>query len=171
MHNPMIVAGTVMALLLAGCDAADGTDTASPAASTPANVTTPTPADASAAVPSTLKAGPADIVRHYYALIGEHRYGEAWALWSDDGKASNETAEAFAASFADIRRYDAVVGDPGPIEGAAGSLYATVPVEVTGEKADGTPIHIKGNVTLRRVNDVPGSTAEQRQWHISGVPG
>lgn len=75
------------------------------------------------------------------------------------------------ASFAGVKRYTATVGAPGAVEGAAGSLYVIVPVAVTGEKADGAPIHIRGVVTLRRVNDVPGSTAEQRQWHISAAPG
>ena len=42
-----------------------------------------------------------------------------------------------------------------------------VPVVVYGRLKSGEPVHMKGPVTLRRVNDVPGSTAEQRRWHIS----
>ena len=46
-----------------------------------------------------------------------------------------------------------------------------VPVQVYGRLADGRPFNMLGPMTLRRVNDVPGSTAEQRRWHIaeSGV--
>lgn len=173
MHGWRMMAAGAIALLTVGCDGS-GDKAAKPpvpdsdqAKPRPA---APSPAPGGPAKPLT-QAGPADVVRHYYALIGDHRYAEARALWSDGGKASGQTAETFAASFADVKRYAATVGAPGTIEGAAGSLYVTVPVEVTGEKADGTPIHIQGDVTLRRVNDVPGSTAEQRQWHISAVPG
>lgn len=166
----MMVAGMLAPLLLAACDAGDKAGS-SPAAPAPANVETSGPADAPPPLPAAAEAGPADIVRHYYALIGERRYDEAWKLWGDNGRADGQTAGAFAKSFADIGAYDAKVGEAGAIEGAAGSLYVTVPVEVTGAKTDGTPIHLKGDVTLRRVNDVPGSTAEQRRWHISGVPG
>jgi hypothetical protein len=169
MHRGTIIAAGAIALLLAGCDAGDGTGKRAPAA--PAGA-----ADQAASAPPAparplTEAGPADIVRHYYALIGERRYGEAWKLWGDGGKASGRTAAAFAAAFADVKHCAATVGPPGAIEGAAGSLYVTVPVEVNGEKVDGAPIHIAGEVTLRRVNNVPGSTPEQRQWHISAVPG
>lgn len=169
MHRGTTIAAGAIALLIAGCDAGDGASNRAPA--DPAGgADQAAPAPPAPARPLT-EASPADIVRHYYALIGERRYGEAWKLWSDGGKASGRTAEAFAAAFADVKRYTATVGRPGAIEGAAGSLYVTVPVEVNGEKADGAPIRIAGEVTLRRVNNVPGSTPEQRQWHISAVPG
>ena len=52
----------------------------------------------------------------------------------------------------------------GESEGAAGSLYYTAPVTVT----DGTRV-LKGDVVLRRVNDVPGATEEQLRWHIEST--
>lgn len=55
---------------------------------------------------------------------------------------------------------DVELGEPGPAEGAAGSIYIEVPATVAG-----SPL-LSGAVTLRRVNDVPGSTAEQRRWHV-----
>lgn len=171
MPIPKIVAAGATVLLLAACDAGDGTGDTSPAAPVPANMVAPEPSTAPDPGPLPADAGPAEVVRHYYALIGQRRFADAWRLWGGGGQASGRTADAFAASFADVARYTAKVSAPAAVEGAAGSLYATVPVEVTGEKADGTPIHIEGDVTLRRVNDVPGSTAEQRRWHISGAPG
>lgn len=49
------------------------------------------------------------------------------------------------------------VGEPGAMEGAAGSIYIEIPATVG---------DLSGTVILRRVNDVPGSTAEQRRWHV-----
>ena len=57
-------------------------------------------------------------------------------------------------------------GAPGAIEGAAGSLYVTVPVQIYARQKSGEELHQLGKATLRRVNDVPGSTAAQRAWHI-----
>jgi hypothetical protein len=41
-----------------------------------------------------------------------------------------------------------------------------VPVVVYGRLASGQPFRKSGKVVLRRINDVPGSTAAQRQWRI-----
>jgi hypothetical protein len=38
---------------------------------------------------------------------------------------------------------------------------------IYGRLKTGEEVHMKGPVTLRRVNDVPGSTREQRRWHIA----
>jgi hypothetical protein len=105
-------------------------------------------------------------VQTYYALVGESRYDEAWHLWTQSGEGSGMTTEAFAASFAQYASYNANIGSPGVIEGAAGSLYVTVPVQIYARKKSGEEVHQLGEATLRRVNDVPGSTAEQRAWHI-----
>lgn len=111
--------------------------------------------------------GAANVVQTYFALIGAKKYAEAWRLWSDGGKASGMTAQAFAASFDKYASYNAEIGAPGEIEGAAGSLYVEVPVVIYGRLQTGEEVHMKGPVTLRRVNDVPGSTREQRRWHIA----
>ena len=55
----------------------------------------------------------------------------------------------------------------GDTEGAAGSIYIEFPVTVTGILAKGGGFHLSGPMTLKRVNDVDGSTAQQRRWHIS----
>lgn len=112
----------------------------------------------------------ADVVQTYYALIGEKKYKEAWRLWGGGGEASGTKAAAFAASFDKYAQYSAQIGTPGEIEGAAGSSYVEVPVIIYGRLKSGKEVHMKGPVTLRRVNDVPGSTAEQRQWHIQASP-
>ncbi|MET3526961.1 MliC family protein [Phenylobacterium koreense] len=111
--------------------------------------------------------GAGNVVQTYFALIGAGKYADAWKLWSDGGKASGMTAEAFAASFDRYASYNAQIGAPGRIEGAAGSLYVEVPVVIYGRLKTGEEVHMNGPVRLRRVNDVPGSTEEQRRWHIA----
>lgn len=111
--------------------------------------------------------GAANVVQTYYALVAEKKYPEAWALWSDGGKASGMAAKDFAASFDKYESYNAQIGAPGEIEGAAGSLYVEVPVVIYGKLKTGGPVHMKGEVRLRRVNDVPGATPAQLNWHIA----
>ncbi|HEY9827993.1 MAG TPA: hypothetical protein V6D19_21355, partial [Stenomitos sp.] len=45
-------------------------------------------------------------------------------------------------------------------------LYIEIPVTVTAVTTDGTSQRFRGSYVLRRVNDVPGSTPEQRKWHL-----
>ena len=111
--------------------------------------------------------GAADVVQTYFALIGEKKYAEAWSLWSDGGKASGLTQAEFVASFDKYAQYSGNVGAPGEIEGAAGSLHVEVPAIVFGRLKTGAPFNLKGPITLRRVNEVPGSTPKQRRWHIA----
>jgi hypothetical protein len=110
--------------------------------------------------------GAANVVQTYYALLGEHRYADAWKLWTQGGQGSGLTAQAFGASFEQYESYNANIGAPGPIEGAAGSLFVSVPVVIFGRRKSGEEVHELGEATLRRVNDVPGSTPEQRAWHL-----
>jgi membrane-bound inhibitor of C-type lysozyme len=118
---------------------------------------------------ATSAQGAADVMQVYYAHIGQKAYGEAWKLWSDGGKASNQTAQGFAQSFGRYASYNGQVGAPGAMEGAAGSSYIEVPVLVYGRLMNGAELHQLGKATLRRVNDVPGSTAEQRLWRIAKI--
>ncbi|MFL6843548.1 MAG: hypothetical protein ACJ8ER_01545 [Allosphingosinicella sp.] len=113
--------------------------------------------------------GAAQVVQAYYALIEAGKYGEAWRLWGGDGEASGKSESAFAAQFEPYTEYHAEVGAPGEMEGAAGSSYVEVPVQTYGKRKDGTPFRERSTVTLRRVNDVPGSTEAQRRWHINGI--
>ncbi len=52
----------------------------------------------------------------------------------------------------------------GQAEGAAGSLFYTAPVTIISG-----PRRIEGEVVLKRVNDVPGASAEQLRWHIEST--
>lgn len=65
--------------------------------------------------------GPTDIIGRYYAAIAERDYERAYHVWADSGAASGQTLESFADGFDETARVDVEVGDPGRVEGAAGS--------------------------------------------------
>jgi hypothetical protein len=117
--------------------------------------------------------GAGQVLQSYFALVEQGKYAEAYKLWSDGGKASGETADQFAKSFEAYREIHANIGGPGDMEGAAGSSYVDYPVQLYGRTRDGKEFNARGTMTLRRVNDVPGSSAEQRSWRIykSDFPG
>lgn len=140
-------------------------DAAAPSASTPPQPhidpdAPPPPAESSAL-------GAARRLQEYCDAVATKRYRDAYALWSDNGRATGMTLAQFSDSFAKYAAYDCHMGEPGGTEGAAGSIYVTVPLRVTGALTRGGGFLLEGPVTMRRVNDVPGSTAEQRRWHIS----
>lgn len=108
-----------------------------------------------------------EVVRRYYAAISHRQYGTAYRYWSDGGRASGKSLGAFAAGFARTRSSKVFIGRAEPAEGGAGSLYQTVPVRVEARLANGTAQRFAGSYTLRRVNNVPGATFEQLQWHIA----
>lgn len=135
-------------------ESADAEESAAPEASR-----TPTAPD-----PTSAK-GAADVVQRYYGLLGERRYAEALPLRADD----RLSAQSLAAEVEDFVGFGVDLGAPGRIEGAAGSLYVDVPVRIHGRLKDGTPVDRSGSITLRRSNDIPGSTAEQRRWRIASI--
>lgn len=113
--------------------------------------------------------GAAQVVQRYAAFMEERRFADAWGLWAENGQASAETEEEFAAEWADYTEIHALVGAPDEPEGAAGSVYVTVPLQLYGRMADGSTYNYIGPVTLRRVNDVPGASERQLRWQISNA--
>lgn len=117
--------------------------------------------------------GAANQMQIYFALIGEKKFEQAWELWNGEPtEAANATGMTKAEFVADMNRYyqySAQVGGPGETDGAAGSIFITVPVQIYGRLKTGEAFHHRGDATLRRVNDVDGSTERQRQWHISKI--
>jgi len=104
------------------------------------------------------------VVQSYGALIEQKRWSEANALWGDKA-----TAAKFRAQLSEPREVHLEIGNLGEPEGAAGSIYVTMPVTFYGDAKDGQPFRRSADVILRRVNDVPGSTEAQRRWHIERI--
>lgn len=114
--------------------------------------------------------GAANVVQTYYALLGEGNYARARSLWEDGGKASGADPAAFAAQLGRYAEYHANVGAPGAEDAGAGQRYVTVPVQIYARlKEGGKPDYEIGSVTLHRVGDIDGATAEQKSWHIHSI--
>lgn len=114
--------------------------------------------------------GAAQIVQGYYGLLEEKRFGDAQKLWGERSDYARQDPAAFARRFAGFSEIHANIGAPADSEGAAGSLFVTVPVQVYARiAADGKPWYTLRSVTLRRVNDVDGSSQAQRRWHIESI--
>ncbi len=192
----MRIAGGAVLLLLAGCGGSDPAENAAmanaaapaepvPAAGAPTPVTPATtlppgegipgvsaPPPSPSPVPADAMAEPSaddavQVLRSYFAAIGDRRYGDAWRLWGGSGQASGMTQAAFAQSFAKYAEYRATIGTPGRIDAGAGQRYIQIPVQVTGRLKDGTPVSLAGPVTLHRTGNIDGATAEQRAWRLS----
>jgi hypothetical protein len=104
------------------------------------------------------------VIQQYGALIEEKRWAQAARLWG-----SSDTAEKFAAKLKSNRETHMAIGNLSEPEGAAGSIYITMPVSFYGKDSAGGSFRERRTVTLRRVNDVPGSTKAQRRWHIDRI--
>lgn len=113
-------------------------------------------------------AAAADVVRRYYSAINAHDYGTAWTQWGPDGRPGQRFAD-FQKGFANTRATSVTIGRMAPSEGAAGSVYATVPVTVNAQLDDGRQQRFVGQYVVRRVNDVPGASAAQLRWHIDSA--
>ncbi|WP_374942793.1 hypothetical protein [Sphingomonas sp.] len=109
------------------------------------------------------------VVERYYAAIDRRRYATAYRLWVGSGRASGKTLRAFAGGFARTAHTHVVTGAPTDGEGAAGSVFVTIPVRVDAVLKNGTRQRFVGRYVLRRVNDVDGATAEQLRWHIASA--
>ncbi|WP_108124046.1 hypothetical protein [Saccharospirillum mangrovi] len=109
--------------------------------------------------------GAIDALQRYYHALNNGDYPSAYALWGERG-APSQSLEEFSASFADIAQFELRIGDDTFAEGAAGSIYATLPIELTVHQTNNQPQHWQGNAILRRVNDVPGASDAQLHWHL-----
>jgi len=182
LHRARVAIPLALAVAIGACGAPE--QAGQPAASQSADTggagvetpPTPTPTlaagDESPPPPATapIRAGsPEEAIRAYYAAIDAGEFARAYRLWAREGEASGQSYAAFRQGFASTRRSEVRVSGPVQSEGAAGSIYATVPVEVNAVLKDGTRQHFTGQYVLRRVNDVPGATEEQLNWHIESA--
>jgi len=104
------------------------------------------------------------VVRNYYAAVSRRDYRSAYAIWH-----GTRSYMHFRAGYAATRRARVTFLAPGDAGGAAGSVFVKLPVRVDAILRSGAVQHFVGSYTLRRVNDVDGSTAAQRRWHIESA--
>lgn len=135
--------------------------------------TTPVPPDTTPIPPDTATEnlgveGAIAVIRDYYAAVNRADYERAYRYWGNDGTASGQTFADFRTGYANTASVDVEIGEPGEIEGAAGSRYVEIPVRITARTREKTEQRFKGSYTLRRTV-VEGSSPAQRRWHINSA--
>lgn len=137
-------------------------DVASKPAATDAAAADPAPNPAYAAALNARR-DPGKVLAAWGTAVEARDWASVRAFWGDHGKGSGLDTKAFTARWGKLVQPRVTI-DPGQSEGAAGSIYYTAPVTII----DGAR-RLTGEVVLRRVNDVPGATAEQLRWHIDST--
>ena len=121
----------------------------------------PTPAPP-AALPSTSR-DPAKVLVDWAAAMSLKQWDAAYLYWQAEGTGSGLTLRQFKAKWSKLGNPEFEI-HPGKLEGAAGSsFYTATMVLIDGQRRE------RGEVVLRRVNDVPGASAEQLRWHIESM--
>jgi hypothetical protein len=106
-----------------------------------------------------------ELVTDFARLLNRGKFGEAYMLLGPGASPRKDFDERFE-PYSGLKVNAGKAGRP---EGAAGSIYIEVPLTISGTDKSGKRIERSASAILRRVNDVPGSTEEQRHWHIERI--
>jgi hypothetical protein len=104
------------------------------------------------------------LIRNYYRWINQKKYQGAFGIWEkrEDGNAANgQSFEKFESGFGDTATVSVEIGEPGEIEGAAGSNYMEIPVVISAMSISGQAQKFAGTYTMRSSN-----MADDRSWYI-----
>jgi hypothetical protein len=105
---------------------------------------------------------PLILLQSYYAAINDRDFARAYTYWNNNGAASQQTFTQFSQGFATTDHVVIAAGRP-ESEGAAGSIFANVPIVIVATQTDGGQQTFCGIYTLRRL-DVP--PFDQLGWRI-----
>ena len=94
------------------------------------------------------RSDPAAILRSYYNAVTRYEYARAWSYFGDQKPAADYAA--FVAGYADTAAVELQLGEVST-EGAAGSIYGTVPVALTATAPDGSTKTFAGCYTTRQL--------------------
>lgn len=114
------------------------------------------------ALPFDDQSSPEKVLQSYYAAINGRSYASAYTYWSGLGSASQQPFGQFAQGFAQTASVEVALG-AAQIGGAAGSLYADLPVAIVAAQTNAPPQLFCGTYTLRRLNVPP---FDQLGWRI-----
>ena len=101
-----------------------------------------------------------EVVEFYLEALGGREWAQAALVWDDPVI----DAARLEAVFGSYREFQLEWNEP-LVEGAAGSLFCTVGGNLTDAQDAAKPLR-EGTLLLRRVNDVPGATADQLRWTL-----
>lgn len=173
LHCLAAVLASTLAINLSGCDRpapapSDNPDVDASMPAPPTVLVTPSPsatptAEIAAQGQPSASRDPAEVLAAWAKAVETRDWATTRAYWRDHGARSGLSDKDFAAKWSSLLDPRVTIGK-GSQEGAAGSLYYTAPVRII----DG-PRTVRGDVVLRRANDVAGATDEQLRWHIEST--
>ena len=105
-----------------------------------------------------------ELIQNHYKKINEKEFESAFRDWEGDGKASGKSLASFINGYVQTPRVEVAPGTPSAIEGAAGSRYITIPVQVTAFKVGGYKTEYSGQYVLRY--SVIEGAKPRWQWRI-----
>ncbi|NDK39206.1 hypothetical protein DT603_10170 [Pseudoxanthomonas gei] len=154
--GPNAIAGKGEVATVEAAAAPAPTAVAVPDDTTPGRNIAPSPAEAR------------QVVVDYYAAINARDYRKAYSLWSGEGAASRQSFENFSGGYANTESVEADVGEATGQEGAAGSRYIMVPVELQARQYNGALHSYRGRFALRAAV-ADGASEQQRRWHLDSA--
>ncbi len=119
--------------------------------------------EGAARVPTSVEAS-GSAIQLWGIALSQGRYGDAYRLWADAGKASDMTEAQFTAAYRKYSQINVLVGKPE----AGGTATARVPVQMYGRlREDGRPFNMVGMMTLSRNPKGQKGEAGQSPWLIA----
>ncbi len=129
------VRAPVLATILAGCLIAPALSQNAPAGTDAAYIDD--------------RSDPAALIRSLYSAINRHEFARAWDYFGDTKPAAD--FESFAKGYEGTTSVDVETGGVSE-EGAAGSIYYTIPVAIRAKQQDGGEQVFAGCYTLRQLS-------------------
>lgn len=105
---------------------------------------------------------PVDLLASYYNAINRGEYERAYAYWEE----APNSYEDFARGFEDTETIQLIVQPPTRYEGAAGSIYVSIPTALVATHTDETEQTFVGCFVARMSNLVPPDEADEDTWYL-----
>lgn len=104
------------------------------------------------------------VVASLFNAINRGAFQDAYGYWEEPP--GGQTEQQFEAGYADTKEVDVAVIPPTFTEGAAGSLYASVPTLLIVTKTDGSTEYFAGCYVTRRTNDGISDDPDAVLWRL-----
>lgn len=116
----------------------------------------------------SLPRDPEQTGQRYFDLLAQGKFDQAYDMWAPDTRIRESGRDQFEKSMLVYQSFEGETVGAARTEGAAGTLHAEVPVQVSGERR-GKPFAHQGTLRLERCNDVPGCDEQARRWQIRAI--
>lgn len=116
----------------------------------------------------SVSAEPVATAQHYFDLLEAGDFDQAYEMWAPETRTYKGGRDLFESSMLVYQSFNGETVGDARVEGAAGTLYAEVPVQMSGARRGESFTNV-GLMTLQRCNDVPGCSEEERRWRLRSI--